>query len=246
MPADVPSASGTTKKTSTWRRRIQLGLIALGVTGFVAWNIKQETPALQTETMTVEKRNIDGVHVEAFHSRKLQAAVALHVMEAKDSFTTEFSSRSVALQKGFPPQFQWKPCVLERIFQKKQQIQVTLVGGSTAARAPNNCTGSKGRYSNILQDQLHQNAQALPALKNSTHSQYHKALMQFQVHNMAKGGTNSVTNSLLIDIYINPNKTDIIIWDFLANGRCHSLGAVSCVMRFSVICIFILDEFLHA
>ncbi|CAB9514577.1 expressed unknown protein [Seminavis robusta] len=125
-------------------------------------------------------------------SHKLQAAVALRVMEERDIMTTPFSSRELALQKTFPSNLQWTPCALERIFQQKLkkhnnqgtpiQVNIAVVGGSTAARPGDRCarhhsttttvttTKPDGRHSGQLHQKLNQEFIQHQALLDTTRS----------------------------------------------------------------------------
>jgi hypothetical protein len=173
---------------------------------------------------TSETRVTKSTAIAAFESRKWQATTGLSAMRAQDRMTTAFSSRTMVLDRGFPrSRSQWRPCALERVFQSKKTsadpVTVVVVGGSTAARpGKKHCSLDEqdGRHSGQLNKKLAELAAAQQLILGNHSLDEH--IMKFQVRNYAQGGSNSVTQALLMDGYINPNETDIIIWDFLTNG----------------------------
>lgn len=155
-------------------------------------------------------------------TRQRQGIAVLERMKQEGVFTTNFSSPESVLDRGF--QRLWNPCALERRFRARdatqEPVRVVVTGGSPSSRPGDNCT-TDGRYASLLQERF----QKEWANSNSS-------MPQFQVINMAQGGTTSVTGALLMDQYIDTNKTDVVIWEFLINGKFPVLGHVGYPTRF--------------
>lgn len=139
----------------------------------------------------------------------------------------------------------WKPCLLaQQLVQSSNNhrldgdttntnnmFRVTIVGGSLSSWCPNSCQ----RYSDILQDQLRQDARQFPKpqfpkpqLSNKRQKQKQKKIVddddndndnndishdepfllghQLEVINMAQGGSTSVVNGFLLDQYLEPQQ----------------------------------------
>lgn len=128
-------------------------------------------------------------------------------------------NQEFVLEHGYP--MHWDSCTVpDTLFQvmqaKPRPLGITIFGGSLSARAGENCQASKdiqhGRYSNQLQDLL-----------DSTNDTSASSRL-FKVHNMAQGGVDSVWFGLHMDILLDPNRTDLLIWEFAVNDH-HNSGA---------------------
>ena len=172
----------------------------------------QETATTVTES-TIKKATTATVTSETkkefdettFQERQTQAASGIQEMLEKNILTTAFTQREIVLTQGFP--HNWKPCVLQRRFRYQETLKVTVVGGASAAQPGQGCPAEypDGRWSTILQSKLGASG---------------KSLCKFAISNMAHGrDTSSIQTSLLLDGLIDPNETDVIIWDFLINGK---------------------------
>ncbi|CAB9515763.1 unknown protein [Seminavis robusta] len=132
---------------------------------------------------------------------------ALQKLESDSVLTTKFTQRQRVLDKGYP--VQWSPCVLERILRHGRRLRVTVVGGSMAARAGQQCSSTatnnnnplEGRYSDLLEQRF----------RNKD------AAFEMKVQNVAQGATTSVLSALQLDTLIIPEQTDVIIWDHAPN-----------------------------
>jgi hypothetical protein len=165
--------------------------------------------------------------------RSFMAQSALTYMKTNNHLTTEFSNRKQVLQKGFPRQ--WNPCVLERIFQQRDEaaaaasipkLTIALVGGSTAARPGNHCQkNSQGRYSDMLQNKLDQVMLRYSNKNNNNTADDNDSnisslpTMKMIVENLAQGATITVDNAIVMDQFFVPGQTDVIVWDFWVNGK---------------------------
>ena len=113
---------------------------------------------------------------------------------------------------------------------------VVVVGGSASSRPAQGkeCITEQNlppRYSDQLlikvkrdEDRLLNNTK-----NNDDGDDNDEAIMRFEVTNLAQGASCSVTNALVLDSFLNLDATDVIIWEFLINGKCVIIQCTVCV-----------------
>lgn len=111
-------------------------------------------------------------------------------------FETKMTTHETVLNSGFPVS-QWDPCTLEKIYQSKSALHMTILGGSCTARAARNCSSTGplrdgrdydpqdvlgGRFSNILERAL---TTAVPPDQSNANA---NTAMNISIANMGQGG----------------------------------------------------------
>jgi len=192
-------------------------------------------------------------HSEGTSSRLQQQRQEQQEQASQTTMDYEFSSRDYVLKHGFPRT--WGPCALERVLQTKRanmitELEVVVLGGSASARPGNNCTTTlagtniedlrSGRYSSLLQQRFDDQIDYYENQKGPT--------IRFQIQNRAQGAQTSTTNALLLDEMIDPNTADVVIWEFLLNGKSFMSTTKVCIPNNLLECrqpIFILYPLPH-
>jgi hypothetical protein len=154
------------------------------------------------------------------------ALTGLNRIHDQRELDTVVSNRKNVLEKCFP--MNWEPGTLQNAFKRKEESQanlpgvsvnkkfrIVLVGGSASSMGPLNCQVGDdplwGLYSRMLERGLN-NEDDYGVRKEGD-----PGLVQFEVTNMAQGDTDSGQNAVLLDRYIDPHNTDLLIHEFGIN-----------------------------
>jgi hypothetical protein len=125
-------------------------------------------------------------------------------MLSNETFNTNFSIAASVLQGGFP--FGWDACTLPDLsIHSNTSFQITVVGGSSTARAASSCKPTTdplgNRYTNILAEELAHDL-------NTTN---------IEVVNLAHGATDTLWSSLTLDQVLDAKHCDLLVWEFATN-----------------------------
>lgn len=184
------------------QQQLVFGIILFVSPVLILLNIRQRPPPFLEKANAVVKRP-DNI--------QQSARLMLKKMEERGAMNTPVSSRNATLVQNYHRVFPrvFEPCLLQRLFQNKDKIKITVTGGSTAARPGLRCTNNGttnphgGRYSNLLEK----------GLREDSNSQ----LQQWEVVNMGQGGEVTTRGALFLDGYFDVKNTDLIIWDYFIN-----------------------------
>ena len=100
------------------------------------------------------------------------------------------------------------------------RLELVVLGGSASSRPGDDCAWTQeegkraGRYSSLLQQRLQEETANATSQTSANDSDGHS----IDVINRAQGSTESSINALLLDEVVDPNTTDIIVWEYLING----------------------------
>jgi hypothetical protein len=189
------------------------------MTGYSFFNFLVVVRGGRTIGTTAARRGERDIH---FIMQKLQNVASINMDRRNTSkiFDTAVSSHEEVLQKGFPLPH-WNPCTIQNKIKKKirerKDIKITILGGSASSRTADDCTVSGTsfcRYSDVLQNIFWDFTTEAPTLAAS---------INFTVSNMAHGSTDTMLNTLLLDNFVDPLDTDLIMWEFAIND--HSRNA---------------------
>jgi len=135
--------------------------------------------------------------LQATHTSSIHELIATNTPPSQPQAVDDAPSLLPPLWMG------WKPCAnLWSHDQKNRPLQITVLGGSSAARPADHCHDESspydGRYSNVLQSALQSDG------------------FQVEVQNMAQGSTTSVYSAMMLDQLLDSN-VDLIVWDHSIN-----------------------------